>query len=649
MVTSAPNSAERLKAQGDTERAAGNLAAAIACYREALEIVPSNVAVLYNLALCLRETQRDDEAEPLLRRILELDPADADALYHLGVLLHEGARPAEAIAVLQAAVRLRPENGALWMYLGTAHARLDALADAGNCLRRAIELEPGWSEAHLDLGHVHRLLGEHDLAARAYRRASDADPGNPTCLSALVSELQELCDWAQLDPLILELRQQLGAQPDVPIEPFALVSIPVTRAEQLQGARAFAHRVERSVAADRRRSAFTFRRGRRDKLRLGYLSADFHEHATAYLAAELFELHDRGRFHVAAYSYGPAQPGAMRGRLEHAFDRFVDVSGCTNAEAAAAIHDDGVDILVDMKGYTRFARPEIVALRCAPVQVAFLGYPATMGAPFVDYLVGDRFVTPVEHARDYSEAIVRLPGAYQVNDRRRPAPAATSRSDLGLPQRAFVFCAFHQPYKILPDTFAVWLRLLEAVPGSVLWLLDCHPQSAHNLRAAASERRIDAARLVFAPRVPLAAHLGRIAAADLFLDTFPCNAHTTASDALWAGLPVLSCAGETFASRVAGSLLRAAGLPELVTRSLAEYETLALRLARERDALGSLRQRLGRNRAGCELFDTPCFVRGIEAAYEQMWRRYEAGEPPRAIDVAEEPRPTTGNDRRPGR
>ncbi len=636
MAASTANGAEQLKAQGDAHRAAGDLAAAVERYRAALDVAPARLAVLYNLALCLREMKRDEEAEPLLRRILELDPADADALFHLGALLLESARPAEAIPVLREALQHCPENAALWMYLGTAFARRHALPEAADCLRRAIALEPGWPEAHFNLGHVHGLLGEHPEAARAYRRASEADPGSPAYRSALLSELQQLCDWSQFDALCRQLRRDLAARPDAPLEPFALVSIPSTRAEQLQCARAYARRLERGVAADRLRSPFAFGRGPRDRLRIGYLSADFHEHATAYLAAELFELHDRGRFHVGAYSYGPASASAMRTRLERAFDRFVDISECSNAEAAAAIHAHGVDVLVDMKGYTQFARTEIAARRCAPVQVAFLGYPGTMGAEFIDYLVGDRFVTPAEHARDYSEAIVRLPGTYQVNDRKRPVAPAPPRDTLGLPPRAFVFCAFNQAYKIQPDMFAAWMRLLGSLPDSVLWLLEANPQATDNLRRAAMDRGIDAARLVFAPRLPLAQHLGRLAAADLFLDTFPCNAHTSASDALWAGLPLLTCAGETFASRVAESLLRAAGLPELVTRSLPEYEALALRLARERSELGALRERLARNRETCALFDTPRFVRGLEAAYEQMWRRYEAGEPPRAIEIADE-------------
>jgi protein O-GlcNAc transferase len=627
-----PQDAELLRKQGNAFREAGDLSAAVVRYRAALEIAPADAAALYTLALCLRELNDGAEAERLLRRVLEIDPDDGDARFHLGRLLLETARPAEAIPELRRALQRDPGNAALWMYLGTALARRHELGEAGDCLRKCVALEPGWPEAQFNLGNVHRLLGEHHEARAAYRRASDADPGNTGYRSALLGEMQQLCDWSGFDALCAQLRRELAEQPDSAVEPFALISIPSTRAEQLRCARAHARRLARSLAGERRE--LRFRRGPRDRLCIGYLSADFHEHATAYLAAELFELHDRARFRIHAYSYGPARASPMRARLERAFDRFVDVGERSDAAAAAAIHADGVDILVDMKGYTQFARSEIVALRCAPVQVAFLGYPGTMGADFVDYLVGDRFVTPPEHARDYSEAIVRLPDAYQVNDRRRVVAAAPARSSLGLPQQAFVFCAFNQPYKILPETFAVWMRLLESVAEGVLWLLDSNPQAAENLRAEAGRRGIDARRLVFAPKRPIEAHLARHAAADLFLDAFPCNAHTSASDALWAGLPVLTCAGETFASRVAGSLLRAAGLPELVTRSLAEYQALALRLARDRGEHAALRQRLLRGRATCALFDTPRFARHLEAAYEQMWRRYEAGEPPRAIDIA---------------
>jgi predicted O-linked N-acetylglucosamine transferase (SPINDLY family) len=442
-----------------------------------------------------------------------------------------------------------------------------------------------------------------------------------------------LCDWSRLEELCEFQRRSALEHPEQPVQPFGLLAIPSTPMEQLACAQNFARALAASVARDRKRLAFGFDRASRKRLRVGYLSADFHGHATAYLVAEMFELHDRKRFEVIAYSYGPDEGSPIRARLQRGFDRFVDVRSLSHAEAAAAIHADGVDILVDLKGYTVHARPEIMALRPAPVQVNYLGYPGTMGADFIDYIVGDRFITPAARAGEFSENLVIMPDSYQVNDRRRQVAATPSRQALGLPGNGFVFCCFNQPYKILPDVFAVWMRLLLAVPGSVLWLLELNPWSAQNLRREAAARGVEPSRRVFGPALALPEHLGRLPAADLFLDTFPVNAHTTASDALWVGLPLLTCAGETFASRVAGSLLCAAGAPELVTQSMAEYEALALRLARAPGELAELRRRLTRGRDASRLFDTPRFVRNLETAYETMWRIHEAKGAPRLIEI----------------
>jgi predicted O-linked N-acetylglucosamine transferase (SPINDLY family) len=416
-----------------------------------------------------------------------------------------------------------------------------------------------------------------------------------------------------------------------PISPFSLLSIPSTLAEQLQCARQFSREISAAVALERQRLNFRFDRLPAAKLSVGYLSADFHEHATAYLTAELFELHDRSRFRVVGYSYGHDDGSPMRARLKRGFDGFVDLAARSYAEAAAAIHGDGIHILVDLKGYTLRARTGIMALRPAPVQVSYLGYPGTMGAQFIDYLVADRFVVPPALADCYSEKLVLMPDSYQVNDRERAMADTPTRRELGLPEDAFVFCCFNQAYKILPEVFSSWMRLLQAAPQSVLWLLDSNEWATQNLQREARDQGVETGRLIFAPILSLDRHLARLRAADLFLDTFPCNAHTTASDALWAGLPVLTCAGETFASRVAGSLLTAAGLPELITRSMAEYEALALRLAGNPGELTTLREKLSRNRSAAPLFDTPRFTRHLEAAYQRMWENSVVHGEPRAI------------------
>ncbi|MGH8742575.1 MAG: hypothetical protein ACREUN_16755, partial [Burkholderiales bacterium] len=350
---------------------------------------------------------------------------------------------------------------------------------------------------------------------------------------------------------------------------FSLLLIPSTPEEQLQCARNYSARLERAVTRERGRLGFRFDRRPGSKLRIGYLSGDFRDHPAAYLIAELIELHDRGRFEIAAYSYGPNDGSAIRARLARAFDRFVDLSALSHADAASRIHGDRTDILLDLTGYTSRARAEILALRPAPVQVNFLGYPGTMGAGFIDYLISNRFMTPASHAAHFSEKLVLLPGSHQVNDRQRAVAETQPRAKLGLPEKAFVFCCLNQTNKILPDVFATWMRLLLGTPSSVLWLVDNGSLATGNLRAEAEKRGVPPERLVFAPRVPIAQHLARLRAADLFLDTLPYNAHSTTSDALWVGLPVLTCVGNTFTSRMAGSMLNLIGLPELITYCLA--------------------------------------------------------------------------------
>jgi predicted O-linked N-acetylglucosamine transferase (SPINDLY family) len=381
------------------------------------------------------------------------------------------------------------------------------------------------------------------------------------------------------------------------------------------------------------------RRRRGGRIRLGYLSADFRQHAVAMLVAGLFAHHDRQEFEVIGYSAGPNDGSDIRSRLAASFDRFIDISELSDRASAHLIHADEIDILVDLTGFTRYTRTGILAYRPAPIQVNYLGYLGTTGATFIDYIVLDRFVAPAEQQPFYSERLVYLPDCYQCNDNKRVIAEHTpSRPECDLPEESFVFCCFNNSYKITPVFFDVWMRLLHAVPTSVLWLLDTNPWAKSNLRREALARGIVAERLVFAPRLAAPLHLARHQVADLFLDTLPYNAGTTASDALWAGLPVLTCAGETFAGRVAGSLLRAIGLGELVTTSLEEYEALALRLAHEPALLARLRARLAKNRLTHPLFDTERFTRNLETAYRRMWEMQTAGEPPTAFSV--DPRPS---------
>ena len=529
------------------------------------------------------------------------------------------------------------------MRLGQAGFALNtgpALDEAGRAFRRAAELDPGFFEPRFNLGLLSTIHGRHDEAARWYGEALGLEPGHAACAASLLEAQQHVCDWSRFDELCERRRASArseSAEEPLPA-PFGLLSIPATLEEQLACARAYSRGIAARAAREAagaplpRVPAAAVRAPTR-RLRVGYLSADFHEHVTAHVMVDVFELHDRRRFEMVAYSYGPDDGSAIRGRLARAFDRFVDLRRFSNAAAAAAIREQGTDILIDLKGHTLGARTEIVAMRPAPVQVSYLGYPATMGADFIDYIVTDRFVLPLRDLRWYAEKPVYLPGSYYPSDRGRPIAEAPARRELGLPEAAVLFCCFNQAYKITPPVFAAWMRLLRDVPQSVLWLLEMDRAASENLRAAAQRAGVDPARLVFAAKTGPAEYLRRLRAADLFLDTAPYNAHTTASDALWVGLPVVTWAGATLPARVAASQLHAIGLPELSAESLEAYETLARRLALAPAELAAVRARLAHNRDRTALFDTPRYVRNLEAAFEAMWDRYLAGAPPGAIEV----------------
>ena len=453
------------------------------------------------------------------------------------------------------------------------------------------------------------------------------------------------CEWDAFDDWQPQLQQRLDEDDGRPISPFHLLSLPGMAAGQQQAGatRWMQQRLADSAGARAelsrefsRADALTAPRRADRPLRLGYLSSDFHQHATALLLAECLEAHDPQRFELHAYSHGEDDGRGMRQRLAAAFTGFHDIRALDDPQAARAIHGQGIDILIDLKGYTAGSRSLLMAYRAAPVQVSFLGYPGTLGPGLCDYLVSDRFITPASEQAHYSEALACLPHSYQPHGHAAALPAPWSRTAAGLPEQGRVLCCFNQAYKFTPEVFGIWCELLQAAPDAVLWLL--HDERAEgNLRREALQRGVAPHRLVFAPDLPQPQHLARLPCADLVLDTLPYNAHTTASDALWAGVPLLTCAGSTFASRVAGSLLHAVGLPELVTHHLADYRRLALQLLAEPARLTELRQRLAGLRGSAALFNVPGYTRHLEALYEQMWQRHAAGLPPAALDVPPDP------------
>lgn len=578
--------------------------------------------------------------EDSLRRFavtIALKPDLADACFNLALLLRRRGRLAEAAAFQARALRLAPgqtDSGPITA-LGAMLREAGRTAVACAVLRRAVAQAPDDAEGWRESGHALRDGGDLGAAAAAYGRAYRLDPGRTESLGDRLFAALSQCDWSEYDDLCRQVLAVIDSGRGIAL-PLLTLLIDASAAQQDRAARHF-HRAVVQPAAPPQAAATVPAApppGADGRLTVAYLSADFHEHATAYLAAELFELHDRDRFRVVACSYGPDDGSPTRRRLEAAFDRFHDIRGSDPDEVRAMLVADGVHILVDLKGYTRHVRFDLLARRLAPVQVAWLGYPGTMGGDTMDYVIGDRFVTPPDHQPLYRERLVIMPDSYQVNDRRRPLDAPVpDRAACGLPPGGFVFCAFNAPFKITPSMFGLWMRVLARVPGSVLWVQHPGREGAGNLRREAALRGVDPGRLVFAPHMPQAGHLARYRLADLFLDSFPYTGHTTVSDALWMGVPVVTRIGGTFASRVAAGLLNAAGLPETVTTTADEYEALAVRLAGDPATLAGLRRRLAAARATAPLFDSPRFTRHLERAYRTMWDRHAAGLPPESFTV----------------
>lgn len=647
-----------------TQYKAGRLVEAESVCRSILAAVPQQVDTLQLLGVVSHALNKDDQADTSMKLALMLKPDFAEAYSNHGVLLQGRGRFVEAVRQQGRAIRLAPGSAAAHLNRGSAllaQGARDAAAldfaraaelnpddpqpvnslgtvwrDQGKIRaaqaahRRALILQPGYADAWRDLAHVLRETGSLVEARDAYARTRRLDPTRTDALSYYLFIKQAICDWADYDALVGEIRDIIDHDRGI-VLPLATLSLDTSAQQQYRAARLFCDRIVRPVPTP---PLPALARAPGSRLTVAYFSADFHEHATAYLAAEMFELHDRDRFRVVAFSYGQDDGSPMRRRLTATFDAFHDIRGVGLDGVAEMVAAERVDILVDLKGYTKQSRMELLSRRLAPIEVAYLGYPGTVGATCMDYVIGDRFVTPPEHQPHYTERLVVMPDAYQINDRhRRVANETPSRGACGLPEDGFVFCAFNTTYKITPAMFGVWMRLLHQVPDSVLWLFEANRVVEENLRRAAAVHGVAPDRLVFAPKKPLPEHLARYRVADLCLDTLPYTGHTTTSDALWVGLPVVTCMGDTFASRVAASLLSAAGLPETITTSLAEYEALALRLAREPALLSGYRRRLEETRMTVPLFDSRRFTRHIERAYTIMWEIHTAGRPPQGFAV----------------
>jgi predicted O-linked N-acetylglucosamine transferase (SPINDLY family) len=636
-----PRTADRARRQwqlGQAHAKHGRWGEAGQAFAQAAKLAPGDSVYALNLARALLKQGRVAEAGQEAARAFRLDPRSEIACALWVHCLMEQKRHAEAVQALR---QLPPDVPRGYDY----HEVLGRALQACGQPREAIKAYFDALAIRMDLAHVHyqvgvcfNEIGMKEEATECFKTALALGlPTHELGVRGLLSYFErEVCRWASAEQelrTLTERLRELPADEPAPTTPFAHVTLTDSPEDQLRAARANCLLLAKSATplpALPPRSAAE----RAGRLRIGYVSCDFHQHATSILIAEMLEQHDRERFEVTLYSHGKSDGTAMRQRIERSSEHFVDVWGQPDAQVAQRIRDDGIDLLIDLKGHTKDNRLGIFAWRPARVQAHFLGFPGTTGANFVDYLIGDAVVTPFAHAPHYTEKIAHMPVCYQPNDRQRARPPVPSRAECGLPQDALVLCGFNQPFKLTPEVFDVWCRLLQRLPNAVLWLLEWNNQVAKNIAAEARARGIDPARIVWAPRRTPDLHMARHQQADLFIDTWPCNAHTSASDALWAGVPVVTYSGRTFASRVAASLNHAVGLDDLNCDSIEAYEGRVMQLAQNADLRRQLRQYLLQGRDSFILFDSLRFTRDIEALYGRMMARHDAGLPPEHLPAA---------------
>ena len=598
-------------------------------FKKSLELIPDRASTLTNLSAAQLKLKKYSEARATAQKAISVEGNNSEAYLNLGLIEKDLKNFESAVKVFDKAISLKPNYHEAFSNKGNVLNELKRYDEAIAHFDKALSLKPDYAEAWSNKGNVLNELKRYDEAIAHFDKALSLKPDIDWVPGDLLHTMMKICSWSGFAESLKDISKKVLANEKV-ANPFSLLAL---------NDNTFLHKKSSEIYIQARYPFNPvlepiFKSPRSQKIRVGYFSADFHNHATGYLMAELFELQDKSQFELVGFSFGPIANDEMRKRLEKSFDQFIEVGRKSDIEVAKLSRDLNIDIAVDLKGFTKNARMGIFAHRAAPIQVNYLGYPGTLGSKYIDYIIADKTLIPPELQSCYVEKIVYLPNSYQVNDRNRSiSDRRYTKQELGLPEHGFIFCCFNNNYKILPKTFASWMRILKVVKGSALWLFQDNSWAVENLKKEAEKQGIAADRLVFAERMPLPEHLARHSQADLFLDSFPYNAHTTTSDALWSGLPVLTLMGQSFSSRVAASLLNAIGLSELITNTEGQYEALAIELATNPQKLADIKLKLARNRLTTSLFDTPLFTKNLEAAYIKMYERYQADLKPECILV----------------
>ena len=596
--------------------------------QEMLVSSPANPDVLHLLGIVCGMQSRPDDALRFFEQALQLTPDNPELHFNTAKALSTLQRDTDALEHHQKALALDPDNPEIWLNYGRSLDNLRQREQALDCYEKAVVLQPQMAEGWFNKGKILGELRRYDEALQSYINAYQLRPTEPFLLGIILHYKMLICDWADLEGIYLKIQQDLHAHQMV-VEPFGFQGVSTSEQDLLESAKIFA---KQRFPAREKTANQVAPKSKNEKIRIAYLCGEFRDQATSVLMTGVYESHDPDHFEIYALDNGWDDGGVLRPRMKKAFKEIIDISQMTDPAVVNLIEDLQIDILVNLNGYFGEGRQNVFAFHPAPIQVNYLGFPGTLGAEYMDYLIADPIVIPPTSRQYYVEKIAYLPNSYQANDSKRIISAREfTRAELGLPEVGFVYCCFNNNYKITPETFDSWMRILKAVEGSVLWLIQDNVPAEKNLKAEALKRGISPDRIIFAQRLPLPEHLARHKMADLFLDTLPYNAHTTASDALWAGVPVLTLLGNTFPGRVAASLLNAVGLPGLVAHTPKEYEQRAIELARDPLVLKAIQERLVDNRLSKPLFDTALFTQDLEALYKKMVERYRANLVPEDI------------------
>ena len=623
-----PHYAEAYSNQGNVLQALGRYEEALASYEKATEIEPTYSEAFSNMGNALQALGRYEDALAQYDEAIKIDVNCAQAFYGAAFIFNLRKQFDYALGCCNQVLKIDSHSVAAETLKGQIFFQVKDYENAITSYDAALLIDPQCTDAWISKGNIFSELKQFDQSQIAFNKALELAPNSDFIDGLVLQGALQMCDWQNQVSDLRGLLEKINLHQKAAI-PYNLISLLDDRVLIRRSIEIYAEamcgsivRLPQGIMNPKKR------------IRLGYFSADFHNHPTAHLIAQLFECHDKNRFELIAFVFGRNTPDEMRGRLQKSFDQFIDVNDKTDEEIAQISRDMEVDIAIDLKGFTQEGRPRIFMHGAAPIQISYLGFPGTMGLSCFDYIVADSTLIPETAQEGMVEKIIYMPNSYQVNDRNRAiASAKKTREELGLPPAGFIFCCLNNNYKITPAVFDGWARILKVAEGSVLWLYGDNPVAIANLKKEAESRGLDVARLIFAERVDSADHLARYQLADLFLDTAPCNAHTTASDALWAGLPVLTLIGESFGARVAASLLNAVGLPELVVKTQAEYEALAIQLARNPELLNKYKRHLKEHLLNTPLFDTPLFTKHLEVAYLQVYERSQKSLSPDHIYV----------------